>query len=354
MGVDMPREGFYTIGRYVLILAMTVLSLSPPAPANSGQTRVETLRSVAAIPPDIAGRLEEPAGFVQLPSGDYLLFDRRGHTVFRVDRELTAARPLVRIGVEPGRILLPFGFDLDPTGLLVLGDAPGRGERIQVFETDGTRLGGFSLPPRPEARMQFDGVMFNGITTLRATARQTVLLNQPETGSLITEYDFGGHIVRSIGRLRATGHEATPAVHLALNSGLPLPVPSGGYYFVFQSGEPHFQRYSASGALMFDRAIQGRELDLWLQNQPTSWSRTTAADDRTAPVVRPLVRAAAVDRDGNLWVSFRLPYTYVYDEEGEKRRTLQLQGGGPLVPTSLSFAPDGRLLVTPGGYIFTP
>jgi hypothetical protein len=346
----MPRGGFYTIGPRALIAALAVLTLSAaPQPG-----RVETLRSVAALPPDVAGRFEEPAGFAQLPSGEFLLFDRRGHTVFRVDRELKAARPLVRIGAEPGRILLPFGFDLDPTGLLVLGDAPGQTERVQVFETDGTRLGGFSLPVRTEARMQFDGVTMNGITTLRATAHQTVLLNQPETGSLITEYDYGGQVVRSVGRVRATGHEGTPTVHLALNSGLPLPIPSGGYYFVFQSGEPRFQRYTASGALMFDRVIQGRELDRWLQEQPTSWSRAVAAGDRTVPVVRPLVRTAAVDRDGNLWVSFRLPYTYVYDEDGEKRRTIQLYGAGPLVATSLSFAQDGRLLVTPGGYVFKP
>ena len=83
---------------------------------------------------------------------------------------------------------MPFGFDLDPTGLLVVGDAPGSTERIQVFSTDGTRLGGFSLRPRADARVQFEGVTLNGITTLRITAHQTVLLNQPETGSLITEY----------------------------------------------------------------------------------------------------------------------------------------------------------------------
>jgi hypothetical protein len=236
----------------------------------------------------------------------------------------------------------------------VLGDAPGQTERVQVFETDGTRLGGFSLPARTEARVQFDGVTLNGITTLHATAHQTILLNQPESGSLITEYDYGGQVVRTVGRVRATGHETTPSVHFALNSGLPLPIPSGGYYFVFQSGEPRFQRYTASGALMFDRAIQGRELDHWLQNQPTSWSRVTAAVDRIVPVVRPLVRTAAIDRDGNLWVSFTLPYTYVYDVDGEKGRTIQFYGAGPLVPTSLSFSSDGRLLVTPGGYIFKP
>jgi len=105
---------------------------------------------------------------------------------------------------------------------------------------------------------------------------------------------------------------------------------------------------------MFDRAIQGRELDRWVLEQPTSWSRVAAPAETTLPVVRSLVRTAAVDAAGHLWVSFSLPFTYVYDEDGEKRRTIQLYGAGPLAPTSLSFAPDGRLLATPGGYIFRP
>ncbi len=353
----MPRGRFYNIG--VGVIAMAASGAIRPAggqPAARAEApgRIETVRSVAALPPDVAGRFAEPAGFAQLPSGDYLLFDRRAHTVFRVDRGLESARPLVSIGVEPGRILMPFGFDLDPTGLLVVGDAPGSTERIQVFSTDGTRLGGFSLRPRADARVQFEGVTLNGITTLRITAHQTVLLNQPETGSLITEYDFSGQVVRTIGRLRVTGHEATPVVHLAMNSGFPLPIPTGGYYFVFRSGAPHFQRYSAAGALMFDRAIQGRELDRWMQEQPTSWGRTGATAEAAVPIVRSLVRTAAVDAAGQLWVSFVVPYTYVYDGDGEKRRTIQLYGAGPLAPTSLSFAPDGHLLATPGGYIFKP
>jgi len=332
-----------------VILALIILASRPDA-----ALRVEMLRSIGSLPPHIVGSYEEALNFQQDASGTYFVFDRRGHTVFRVDPGFGAARPLVSIGIEPGRILLPFGFDLDPTGLIVLGDAPGATERIQVFSTGGTRLGGFSLPPRPDARVQFEGITLNGVSTLRVTAHQTVLLNQPETGSLITEYDFSGQVVRTIGRLRTTGHEGTPPVHLALNSGFPLPSPSGGYYFVFRGGEPHFQRYSAAGALMFDRAIQGRELDRLIQELPTSWNRADSPSDTTVPIVRPIVRTAAVDATGQLWVSFTIPYTYVYDNDGEKRRTIQLHGAGLLAPSSLFFAPDGRLLVTPGGYVFKP
>ena len=72
------------------------------------------------------------------------------------------------------------------------------------------------------------------------------------------------------------------------------------------------------------------------------------------PMVPPIVRTAAVDRAGGLWISFTLPFTYVYDADGEKTRVVQFYGAGIMAPTSLSFARDGQLLVTPGCYVFDP
>ena len=72
------------------------------------------------------------------------------------------------------------------------------------------------------------------------------------------------------------------------------------------------------------------------------------------PMVPPIVRTAAVDRAGGLWISFTVPFTYVYDTEGEKTRVVQFHGAGIIAPTSLSFARDGQLLVTPGCYVFDP
>lgn len=61
-----------------------------------------------------------------------------------------------------------------------------------------------------------------------------------------------------------------------------------------------------------------------------------------------LVRAATADPAGNLWISFAVPYTYVYDPDGEKIRVVQFYGAGLLHPASLFFAGPGRLLVAPG------
>ena len=67
----------------------------------------------------------------------------------------------------------------------------------------------------------------------------------------------------------------------------------------------------------------------------------------------PTVRTAAVDPDGNLWVSLTVPYTYVYDVNGDKRRTLQFRAAGIIAPTAFSFVHGTRVMVTPGCFEFT-
>jgi hypothetical protein len=346
----MPSLRFYTIvGSLPYAAAVVAFAAAVGDPGV-----VETLRSVAAVPPHIVGALAEPAAFASIRGGEFVVFDRRGHTVIAIDPEMSTSRPVVQIGGEAGRILQPFGFDVDSQGLLVVGDAPQGQERIQVFTASGSRLGGFWLPRRDEPRLQFEGIALNGVSSLHATPRQTVLLSMPHTGALFTEYDYDGREIRTVGRLRATPHEEDSRVRLALNSGLPLAIPSGGYYFVFQTGEPRFRRYDAAGRLIYERVIQGRELDQWMGAQPTTWASPSAKDSRALPVVPIVVRDAAIDRQESLWISLSVPFTYVYDPSGEKQRTIQFRGAGQIVPSHLSFASDGRLLVTPGCYIFRP
>ena len=68
----------------------------------------------------------------------------------------------------------------------------------------------------------------------------------------------------------------------------------------------------------------------------------------------PHVAAAAVDAAGSVWIALAAPFLYVYDADGEKTRVVQLRGAGTIAPNSLTFAPNGRLLVTPGAYEFEP
>src|SRR6185369_3200074 len=138
----------------------------------------------------------------------------------------------------------------------------------------------------------------------------------------IAEYSLQGGVNRLIGALRRTGHENDPEVHLALNSGIPLVDPAGGFFFVFQTGDPLFRKYDREGRLVYERHIVGPEIDRAAADQPTRWP-TRNTSEGELPLVTPFIRAAAADRDGRLWISFVLPYTYVYDRDGDKIRAVQ-------------------------------
>jgi hypothetical protein len=313
--------------------------------------RLDTLRSIGGLPPEICNTFRDPIGLQQTKGGVYYVFDRRGHAVYSIDPAAKGSRKVVEIGGESGRVIEPTAFDLAADGRFVVADAPNGRERLQVFDFAGTWLAGFTLPGRASTRVTLNGVAFGGVSSL-AFLGNGIALNQPETGSLITEYGLAGTPVRSIGALRATGHEDDRELHLAMNTGIPLPHPAGGYFFVFYAGVPVLRRYDAAGALLFERVMQGRELDPVVQQMPKRWPRRTV-DGRELPVVLPTVRTAAVDRGGRLWVSFVTPVTYVFDADGEKVRTVQFRAAGIIPPTSLFFTETDRILVTPGCYEFS-
>ncbi|PYR57470.1 MAG: hypothetical protein DMF85_13590 [Acidobacteria bacterium] len=333
----------------IMLLAASALAMSVEP-----RLRVEVLQSTGGLPAHIAGSFREPLGFQQTEAGRYYVFDRRGHTVYTVDPQADAPRKLAEIGAEAGRLLDPSAFDLDPTdGSFAVADAPGRQERVQIFTATASRLGGFWLPEKNVPRLTLGNLVLNGVGSLQYTGR-TLLLNQPGSGSLVTEYAFDGSIVRTFGNLRQTGHEAERDLHVAFNIGLPIVNPAGGYYFVFQSGVPVFRKYDAKGTLLFERHVEGPEIDQYLREMPTVWPRQRTAEGDIIPLVPPAVRTAGADRRGNLWISLTVPFTYVYDPSGDKLRTVQFKGADVLSPNSLSFTKDGRVLVTPGCYEFRP
>lgn len=312
---------------------------------------VEEIRSSGGLPATVVGAFRQPAAFQQAPSGDYYIFDRRGHRVYRAG-PAGPATEIVRIGPEDGRLLGASAFHLAPDGSrFVVADAPEGRERVQLFDGGGTRLGGFRLPGRAAPRITLGDLVLTGIASLQFTGR-AIIMNQPETGGLITAFSLNGHPYHTFGVLRRTGHEADRDLHLALNSGLPLVNPGGGYYFVFQAGAPLFRKYDDNGQLLFERHVEGPELDPLTAALPTVWPRRPVGG-RELPIVTPTVQAAAVDPDGYLWIALTVPYVYVYDPRGEKVRTVTLRAAGAVAPTSLAFAGRERLLVTPGCYEFT-
>jgi hypothetical protein len=330
----------------VLLAFITLASSSDAA------LRVETLRSSGSLPPHIVSSYEDAINFQQDASGTYFVFDRRGHTVHTVDANKTATRKILEIGQEDGRVIQPTGFDIATDGRFVIADVPRAQQRVQTFDRNGKLLTGFFLPGTPAARVILGNMMLNGAGSVQHTG-STLLISHPESGALFTEYSPGGYAQRSIGRLRTTGFEDDREVHIAMNAGLPLVDPTGGFYYVFITGRPVFRKYSDSGVLLFERHIEGRELDDVLASQPTRWPRRRV-QDREVPLVTPVIRTAGLSPAGELWVSLGVPYTYVYNTDGDKVRTVQFTGAGLISPTSLFFSRSGKLLVTPGCYEFDP
>jgi hypothetical protein len=329
------------------VIALTLASI-----ASLRALPVEILKSVGGLPPHIVGTFEDAIGFQQSTAGTYYVLDRRAQSVHAVDSGRTVVKPLVEIGQEQGRVIQPFGFDVAPDGQFVVADAPRNQQRLQTFAADGKRLGGFFLPGRPAARIELGNLVLNGASSIQHVGDR-LIISHPESGALFTEYTLAGFATRSVGRLRDTGFEGERDLHIALNTGLALSDPTGGFYYVFITGRPMFRKYDARGMLMYERHIQGAELDALLDAQPTRWPRRRI-QDREVPYVTPVIRAAAVDPQGHLWVSLSLPYTYVFDRQGDKARTIQFMAAGVVSPTSLFFTRAGRLLVTPGLYEFDP
>jgi hypothetical protein len=330
---------------------LTLLALLLASVLSGQLAAVETLRSIGALPASIAGAFEEVAACHTSPEGDYIVFDRRAHTVWRVARGgKDGAKEIVKIGIEPGNIILPSAFASAPDGTFVVADAPGTVERVQLFFYMGSRLSGFTLPRRATPRIPIGTSVISGVGSLDYTGKR-LLISDPGSGALISEYGLDGTPLRTFGTLRRTGHEDEADLHLALNSGYPLAAPDGGFYFVFVTGVPAFRKYNAAGILVYERHVEGPELDDYILTLPSKWPRRVTANGEH-PLVTPAVRTAAVDPGGNLWLALVEPVTYVYEASGHKRRTVAFRGAGIISPTNLHFTRDGRLVVAPGCYTF--
>ena len=331
-----------TIVRGWFVAAAIALAIPPPSLLD-----VEERRSIGGLPAHVAAAFEEIAACQTTPAGDFIVFDRRAHAVFTVARGADRPAKIVDIGGEPGRILMPTAFDSASDGSFVVADTPRSQQRLQFFLPNGTTTGGFTMPGRGAPQVTVGDLYLSGLASLEYTGK-TVLISQPENGALVIEYLPTGTPLRTFGELRATGQERDPAVHAALNVGIVLMNPQGGYYFVFLSGVPTFRKYGADGKLVFERAVQGVEMDPYVGKLPTAWPRRAGE----LPIVPAMVRTAAVDNDGNLWISLVAPYTYVYDASGDKRHIFQFRAAGMIAPTHFFFTKDHNVLVTPGCYTF--
>jgi len=310
----------------------------------------EVLRPTGGLPAGIAATFLDPIAFVETSGGEAIVLDRRTSAVYAIDAARKNVRLLLPAGSDERGLVSPGAIALGPDDLFAVADAVRGVDRIQYFTTRGTRVGGFYLPDRPRLRVTINGVAITGIGSLQFASR-SFFVNVPSRGRLVSELSVDGQTLRQFGLPRPTGQAPDPDLDALLNVGMPLVNPAGGFYFVFQTGVPLFRKYDASGDLLFERHIEGPELDAAIAALPTEW-RPRPPDEGRVPIANALVRTAAVDRLGRLWIALNAPVTYVYDPQGNKVRTVQFEATGPLLTRSLFFADRDRVLVTPGGYEF--
>ena len=123
---------------------------------------------------------------------------------------------------------------------------------------------------------------------------------------------------RSSASCVATGFESDRELHLAHNAGLPLADPTGGFYFVFMTGRPAFRKYSARRESCSSSGTSKAPRSTRCSTRSPRSGRAARVEDREVPFVAPVIRAAAVSPDGELWISLAVPYTYVYDASGRQ------------------------------------
>jgi len=326
------------------VIATSLLTIGRSAPAT------QTLTPSRSLPSSVLTSIDRIQTCVETGTGELLILDAGAQTVSLIDAARTTVRKIVATGPEWGHVLRPNALALGRDRTFAVADTPGPYDRVQVFSMTGRLLGQFFPPGAPGTRLSIGPLVINGIGAMEFTGER-FLFAAPNTGALMIETDLAGRPIQSIGTLRLTGHEDDRPLHVALNAGLPLVDPTGGFYFVFQTGAPMFQKYDAAGVLVFERHVEGTELDATLRTFPTTWPKRDESQG-LLPYAPPTVSSAAVDPDGRLWISLTVPYTYVYDRTGEKIRVVQFQATRPLTPSQLHFPVPDRVVTTPGCYEF--
>jgi hypothetical protein len=316
------------------------------ATVTTAQQRVDVLEPVSGLPPHVFTRFQQPTAIVVTSTRDYLVLDRRAHTVFRVDPSGRVVRPILGVGQEPGRLLRPMAMALSEDDILAVLDAPNNVQRLQYFASDGTLIGHFYLTILGTPGVVVNDQVISGAGAM-AFDGKTFWFTAPARGTLMLQTDTAGTVLRQVGFLRQTGHEADSGLHAALNAGVPVVDPTGGMFFVFQTGRPMLRKYDAGGGLLFERHIEGPELDPIIARLPNRWA---TPDDGSRPLPAPMVRTAAADRTGRLWVVLQTGHVYVYDASGEKIRTLVFGGPSREPTSSLFFTRGERVLTGPAGY----
>ena len=179
-------------------------------------------------------------------------------------------------------------------------------------------------------------------------------MSLPESGSLVTELGADGVSARTFGELRVDGTRTGTRSPPRAQQRPGRDQSRGRVLLRLRRRRPDVpqvrrtrERCSSSAT---SRAPSSTSTCGTVRRPGQGERRPTASCPPSAPSSAP----RSADASGSLWVSLDVPYTYVYDRIGDKQRVVQFRAAGLMTPTNLSLTPTGRLLATPGCYVFDP
>ena len=275
---------------------------------------------------------------VAVYQGKYLLTDVKRNRVLIVKDNMEVEREFGRIGSGPGQLLHPGYIDVARDGTIYVND--GGNERIVKFTSAGAYLGEFQVA-------SYEGMAVG--------AENELFLGQPQEDNLVTVYSSSGKKLRSFGQLKkfseiygAAFADNDALYKTALNQ-VRLSTDKDGNLYVSFMLIPLIQKYSPQGKLLFERKLEGPEIDQLMEkiqkrkyitgNRDGAEGRIIALD----PVIEPAT--------GNILVPLVDGSIYVADRDGNKLALLHPQwpeqATRTFYPYVAGLGAKGELLVTP-------
>jgi hypothetical protein len=234
--------------------------------------------------------------------GSYLVLEAENHRIVFLNSAMQVERQIGNIGQDFGELYYPNDLAVDPEGYIYVRDSMNR--RFQVFEWNGKEFSEF--PNSPEAH------------GLAVTSKGEILLGQPQKNKLVSVYTRDGKLVRSFGELHKLSDFYGPELSgldnqykHAINR-VKISVDKDDNVYLGFIGAPVFQKYNASGELLFEKKIAGpqaAEIINGFRKKRQSPVRR-GMDDVPTPLI--ITGLTVDDATGNIYIAFQWNRAWVY------------------------------------------
>ena len=263
----------------------------------------------------------------------YVVSERSRNSVLVINERSEIQKVISGIGSEPGRLFRPGHLDVASDGVVYVQD--GGNERVQSFDLEGRYLGGF-------ATTQYMG--------FAAGAGGEVYLGQPEKGALVTVYSRDGKVLRSFGKPK-TMSEVYGAEYAGDNevyrnaiNRVRLTTEDDGSILVSFALAPLLQKYSREGNLIFERRLEGPEIDRLTRGilNDTGGNLVMSIDGFPERIMS--LEAVSVS-GGEINVILTDGSVYVADREGRKVNVIRPPTVANFTPEMAGVSPAGELML---------